>query len=419
MTNLLISPFRALQKVAANDLSGHLNIYHPNDNSVGWKIYVGGKRLHYATTIASNVERISCLWRQYEVNAGDRLKLQSKLDNLESTIAEALSNRDLSTTTLVATNKDYEYSALTEWHQQTDLPLADFRQLIVKISTEALIQAISLNRARVEFVKHPYLEPLLVSVPIANLLKPALPKIRQWQHLHSYISSPLVRFDFELDKARLKCRLQVEMPRTPAVEIMRSDAPTPQWFDLLSKQACLYEVARAADVDTLTMANWLQPLLEGQMVSVLPYSRDHTAQPLLPTIGKDESTSASTIACIDDSASVQRQVRMVLEMSGHQVISITDPASSLTALVRQKPDLILMDINMPDINGYELSKMLKQTRHLRNVPIVMLTGRSGLVNRMRAQLVGASDFLAKPVEPHQLLATIDKLIKPTSNAVAS
>jgi twitching motility two-component system response regulator PilG len=181
----------------------------------------------------------------------------------------------------------------------------------------------------------------------------------------------------------------------------------------------LYEVARAADVDTLTMANWLHPLLEAQMISVLPYQGVSKPQNSLPTIGKEESESSSTIACIDDSASVQRQVKMVLEMSGHNVISITDPASSLTALVRQKPDLILMDINMPDINGYELSKMLKQTRHLRQVPIVMLTGRSGLVNRMRAQLVGASDFLTKPVEPHQLLATIDKLVRQNSAATAS
>jgi twitching motility two-component system response regulator PilG len=421
MTDLLISPFRALQKVAANDLSGHLNIYDPKDSSVGWKIYVGGKRLHYATTIASNIERISCLWREYEVNSNDKFKLQSNLDNLEGTIVEALrhSNCDLSLSPSAAINKDDEYTALTEWHQQTNMPLADFRQLIVKISTEALVQAISFNKAKVEFVKHPYLDPLLVSVPIANLLKPSLPQIRQWQQLHSYISSPLVRFDLDLAKAKTEFEGYVNITRTPVVDAIRSDSSQPQWLDLLAKKACLYEVARAADVDTLTMANWLHPLLETQMISVLPYQGVSKPHNSLPTIGKEESESSSTIACIDDSASVQRQVKMVLEMSGHNVISITDPASSLTALVRQKPDLILMDINMPDINGYELSKMLKQTRHLRQVPIVMLTGRSGLVNRMRAQLVGASDFLTKPVEPHQLLATIDKLVRQNSAATAS
>jgi twitching motility two-component system response regulator PilG len=68
-----------------------------------------------------------------------------------------------------------------------------------------------------------------------------------------------------------------------------------------------------------------------------------------------------------------------------------------------------MDINMPDIDGYELCRMLRQSRQLKDVPIVMLTGRDGLIDRLRAQLVGANSYLTKPFAPEQLTQAVQKV----------
>jgi len=116
------------------------------------------------------------------------------------------------------------------------------------------------------------------------------------------------------------------------------------------------------------------------------------------------------IACIDDSKAVQRQVKKTLEWAGYEVLSILEPVSSITILVRHQPKLILMDINMPDFDGYELCQMLQRSRKLKNVPIVMMTGRDGIVDRIRAKLTGAVGFLSKPVAPLELIEFVKNLV---------
>ena len=98
-------------------------------------------------------------------------------------------------------------------------------------------------------------------------------------------------------------------------------------------------------------------------------------------------------------------------MSDFQVLGLTDPTSCLTSLVRHKPALILMDITMPEIDGYELCTMLRKSRHLRNVPIVMFTGRDGIIDRMRAQLAGANDYITKPVNADKLITKVKRLLQ--------
>ena len=72
-----------------------------------------------------------------------------------------------------------------------------------------------------------------------------------------------------------------------------------------------------------------------------------------------------------------------------------------------------MDICMPDIDGYELSRQLRQSPLLRDIPIVMLTGRDGLIDRFRARMVGANEYITKPFHAKQLLTVIRKKLSMT------
>ncbi|MDJ0717715.1 MAG: response regulator, partial [Prochloraceae cyanobacterium] len=96
-------------------------------------------------------------------------------------------------------------------------------------------------------------------------------------------------------------------------------------------------------------------------------------------------------------------MKFILETAGYQVLSIMNPGSSLTTMIRQKPQLILMDINMPQISGYKLCKMLSRSQKLKDIPVVMLTGREGRIDKLRAKIVGAVQYLTKPFAPHQLI----------------
>jgi two-component system, chemotaxis family, response regulator PixG len=103
-----------------------------------------------------------------------------------------------------------------------------------------------------------------------------------------------------------------------------------------------------------------------------------------------------------------------LEPQGYDVLAINDPLHGIAMLLSHKPDLILLDLVMPSTNGYELCNFLRKTTVFQRTPIVILTSRDKVVDRMRAKQVGSSDFLSKPPEPDKLLSTIARLINEQS-----
>ncbi len=119
------------------------------------------------------------------------------------------------------------------------------------------------------------------------------------------------------------------------------------------------------------------------------------------------------IACVDDSPLITNFLTEILTPEGYDVIAIDDPLQGIAKLLSEKPDLILLDLMMPSTNGYELCNFLRKTTLFNRTPIVILTSRDKMVDRMRAKQVGASDFLTKPPDPEKVLATIARLLMPT------
>jgi two-component system, chemotaxis family, response regulator PixG len=127
-------------------------------------------------------------------------------------------------------------------------------------------------------------------------------------------------------------------------------------------------------------------------------------------------TSASAaqgplIVCIDDSPQVGYILEQVLVPLGYQVLSIQDPIQALSTLMRRKPDFIFLDLIMPVINGYELCGQIRRISSLKETPVAILTGNDGVVDRVRAKMVGANDFLAKPVVPEKVMAVLQKHVQ--------
>ncbi len=145
-------------------------------------------------------------------------------------------------------------------------------------------------------------------------------------------------------------------------------------------------------------------------------------------INRDNSTSKlkldltqPIIACIDDSILVYRYLEQILTQQGYRSFGVQDAAKIIPSLIKNKPDLIFLDLLMPIVNGYEICEQIRKTPSLREIPVVILTGKDGLIDRMRSKLVGANGFLTKPVESASVIKMIDKyLIQPQqSNHIAS
>lgn len=117
-----------------------------------------------------------------------------------------------------------------------------------------------------------------------------------------------------------------------------------------------------------------------------------------------------TILVVDDEPYIGRIIQLKLEETSYAVDVCQDGAAALGRLRTDEPvDLILLDIMMPDMNGFEVLALLREIPHRADTPVIMLTGKGQSTDREKAESLGARDFLTKPFSPKKLLARIDEI----------
>ncbi len=148
--------------------------------------------------------------------------------------------------------------------------------------------------------------------------------------------------------------------------------------------------------------------------STLPQTSETPANTALPSPSSPIATKLSkdhyTVVCIDDSQTVLRSIQTFLDDAIFSVVMINDPVKALMQIVRTKPDLILLDVTMPNLDGYELCSLLRRHPSFKSVPVVMVTSNTGLIDRAKAKLVGASGYLTKPFNQSDLLKVVFKYL---------
>ncbi len=112
------------------------------------------------------------------------------------------------------------------------------------------------------------------------------------------------------------------------------------------------------------------------------------------------------IVCIDDEPLVLKNIHNFLHEEIFTVIGISDPLKALVQLVALEPDLILLDIEMPNLDGYELCSLLRKHPQFRKVPVIMITERTGIMDKFKAKIVKSSGYLNKPFTQWKLLKNI-------------
>lgn len=114
------------------------------------------------------------------------------------------------------------------------------------------------------------------------------------------------------------------------------------------------------------------------------------------------------IACVDDSPMVSHLVEQIVSMAGYRFLAVNDPQDAAQVLMSCQPDLIFLDVVMPKVNGYDLCAQLRRYPEFAQTPIIFLTSSSGVVDRLRAKMVGSSDFLRKTVDADELVQKIEE-----------
>lgn len=190
-----------------------------------------------------------------------------------------------------------------------------------------------------------------------------------------------------------------------------------QYFD---GKNTLKSIAFKLDKDVIELALLIIPCLKKKIIKLTqiedlaPYlTIDQYFSETQNTKKKNQPIAVknSTIVCIDDSPLICKMMNTIVSKSGYQFIGINEPLKAIPLLIQTKPSLIFIDLAMPIINGYELCNQIKKVSQLKETPLVMLTGRDFMAERVKAKVMGISDFIGKPIIEDKIVNAIDKYAK--------
>lgn len=236
----------------------------------------------------------------------------------------------------------------------------------------------ALTQAEFFFFPVSNLEPRCVAIQPSVLLQETMENRKGWEALAPYLESGEQSLHVCSSEALQRC-----LPANIASALLKK----------LDGKTCLEVVALELHVDTLALARQLIPFIKRGILS--------TGE------AKPKPSRSALIACIDDSPTVGNTMEKLLRRQGLRSLYIQKPLTSLSQLFAERPALIFLDLSRPDIDGYQMCKMLRHSPALRGVPIVRLTNKDTFFERIRACLAGASGHLVKPVQEQNMLATLE------------
>ncbi len=214
--------------------------------------------------------------------------------------------------------------------------------------------------------------------------------------------------------------------KTPAirhpVQLYRQTTPIiyQNLVQVITGKQTLREIAVAIDEDLLLLTRSLTRYIQTGIIESLDlpdlpspkvgrkFSASDRAISVKPAPRKP--VKSKLVICIDDNSQVCEVMRAIVIEAGYRFMSIQDATQALPRLLENKPDLIFLDLIMPKINGYEICGQIRRISAFVDVPIVILTDRDGLLDRVRSKVVGASEFISKPITRNAIEVSLDKYL---------
>jgi len=395
-----VNPQELLKHFVSNYKTGCLRVF---SSSVTWSIYINQGRITYATHSIAPDDRLRChLQRLCDLKFVERTlaHLDRVFDDLRSrkTSLEAL-----------------EYKAIFSLVVARYLNSEQACLLAETLTKETLTLFLLVTAGNYELRKSELdALPKFCELDLVLTLDHCQKKLKLWQTLGPDIWSPYQR-PLLVDLAKAREQLPVEQAE--------------ELHGMLRGQISLYHLASLYKQDELELAQKLQPYITEKLVTlgepISPFAQLPIYSPKLgirqpintatkynlqqATVAT-KSKDAYTIAFVDDSASMLKQITQYLSDEDFIPVPFAQPVKALMQIRRHKPDIILLDIQMGEMSGYDLCKCLRNNSNFKQTPIIMVTGSTGIIDRARAKLVGASGYLTKPFNQAELLKTLYKYL---------
>ncbi|MDY7012615.1 MAG: response regulator [Cyanobacteriota bacterium] len=184
---------------------------------------------------------------------------------------------------------------------------------------------------------------------------------------------------------------------------------------LIDGKRTLRDVSVFLKKDTLSVTKSLMPYIRRQLIGLVevpdlpnPYLPYCEIEPAEPPRKAAAPQTKPCVVCIDDSPRVCKAMEKLIVGAGYDFVGIQEAIQALPTLLQHKPDVIFLDVMMPIANGYEICSQIRRVSKFKDTPVIILTSQDGLVDRVRAKVVGATDFMTKPVDRQKVLEVVRK-----------
>ena len=165
--------------------------------------------------------------------------------------------------------------------------------------------------------------------------------------------------------------------------------------------------------DKALFANQLKLLLDH-----LARQSEEEQQPIpgtlavVPSVSDDatESTAQKMILVVEDSSTTRKVISITLSRQGYRVTEAADGLEALSKISEERPDLIMLDVILPKMDGYKILSIIRGNKEFKDIPVIMLTSKDGFINKMKGKMAGSSAYLTKPFDPDKMIAEIEKHI---------
>ncbi|WP_309738203.1 MULTISPECIES: response regulator [unclassified Chamaesiphon] len=351
-----------------------------------WCLYIYLGRILYATGGSHPIRRWVRNTTIMGVDASTAEDLQARI--------EALTN--ISALTSTELTSCWEYYLLINWAKQGRMTRNGLIKHIQTTIVEVLFDIVQAEEVTYQQVAQDLLSPQLTLIDLDRALGIAVQQQQQWQQAGLVEVSP--------DRA-IKIFAHSEFQR-----IVSPSAYQALQF-VLNGEHSIREIAAKARKSPVAIGQSFRAHLQSGMLGLLdlPDFASPVAKSKYPLGQK-----VPLIVCIDDSPFVCDRLEQIFLQEGYQFISVMDSLKAIPIVVGKKPDLIFLDLVMPNANGYEICSRLRKIGAFQNTPIVILTGNDGVIDRVRAKVVGATDFLTKPVQAELVLEIAQKYLQPVA-----
>ncbi len=303
---------------------------------------------------------------------------------------------------LLSNEELWEYQLLKQGITQEQITLEEAKAIIRSSSYEILFSLA--NQPVLNFNWHSYQK--LTSEIVAKLAL-SLPELKQvlegvqklWERWQKMGISDILPEQAPIVKKSVNLQTRLSTASLEAITNQFNGQNT-LWDIAVKKKQCLA-------LTTRTLYHFFkQGLIEVRAVPDLPSPLEQ-----LRLVYCSTNRTRLPIACIDSTPTTGNFLEQILMPKGYKIEKITDPMEGIGLMAKKQPELIFMDLVIPNVNGYALCNFLRTAPAYKETPIIIYTGEDSWINRVRAQVAGATDFLRKPASANKILEIVEKYLK--------